>query len=1127
MREIVKGIQVFVGLLLCCLNGWGQTTAVQFQQLSPGEGLSQGTIFSIAQDRWGFMWFGTADGLNRFDGYSFTNYYFDRQDSASLSSNHITTLATTYDGSLWVGTKNGLCKYNPEYNNFVRVHEHIKLPSNRITALAATPDSTLWIGTEEGLVNISLDLKESHTFNQAPYLPNNHITALAWGSYESLWIGTQSGLVKMYSTEGGGQKFETIHHPAFSGLPIRAIAPSPYEALYVGTDYGLWEGDQQPTTGPMEVTAWSTEAVISLGFDPHHNHVWAGHNHHLARYSIHSGKAPEKFNSNQLARNSLSDNTIMSMYQSQEGIWWFGASSGLNFFDPASIKFGNYSLTENGALDLVNNRVWRVLAHPEGGYWLGTEGGLVRVTPEMELIRYQAEPGTEGALQDNRVRSLIYGPSGNLWVGTEYGLHQLDPATGDFTHYLFEDEQPGVKGIGNQIQTMYWQSPTQLWCGTDRGIYILNPETEAITKIRAQPELADRLQNDNIVFLYEDGLGNLWVGTAGGLHRWTGVDEVFEVFRHDPTDANSLVSDELRSILHDSQGRLWLGTRNGLDLMLSDGTFKHYDERHNLPNHVIYSILEDERERLWVSTNRGISVFTIPQEIFRNFGIMDGLQGNEFNTQSADKTIDGLLIFGGINGFNTFYPDSLTFNEFRPPTFITQIDLDGKQLNIGSQLLPKAPLVLDTIWLNHDQNFLTVHFTGLSYTNTQKNTYQYRLLGLRDGWINLGTQRFASLTNLPGGTYTLEVRTTNNDNLRSEQPARLVLNIQPPFYQTTWFRVLLAIILLIIAIAIFQQRIQSIQHQKERLEKTVEERTTQIQRQASSLEQQALELKRNYEDTKVMADIGREITSHMNGNELVHFLFKRLSGFMDLHALIVGLNNPDRNRLELMGMKRPNQFIPFHWHNLDDTHFPGVYALVNEQPLFFRSYTEDYARIIGSTIPPSFTTDMPQSVIYVPFYKEDQVIGVVSVHSLKQNAYTEFEFDIIRNLAAYIAIATDNARAYFQIQEQKEEIEQMNESLEMKVRERTHQLEIQKNKLEEFAQINAHKVRRPLAAMMGLVPLLRWAKKREEHDNLLESLEVSSKELDGMVHRMNKILTEQGILSAEEIAKDRKSNSNK
>ncbi|HAA15749.1 MAG TPA: hypothetical protein DCE41_30190, partial [Cytophagales bacterium] len=729
-----------------------------------------------------------------------------------------------------------------------------------------------------------------------------------------------------------------------------------------------------------------------------------------------------------------------------------------------------------------------------------------------------------GALQENRVRALANGPDGNLWVGTEYGLHSLDPSTQKFTHYLFEEADQAARGVGNLIQSLYWETPRKLWCGTDNGIFIFDPVTAQTKRIKAKPGQQERLQSNNIVFIYQDKEDDLWVGTPQGLHRRTAADDLYEVFQHDPQDTTTLVSNELRSILQDSQGRLWLGTRNGLDLMLPNGTFKHYDKRHNLPNHVIYSILEDDRERLWVSTNRGISVFTIPQETFRNFGVLDGLQGNEFNTQAADRTEDGKLIFGGINGFNTFYPDSLTFNEFRPPTFINQIDLAGKELQIGSQLLPKSPLVLDTLWLNYDQNFLTVHFTGLSFTNSQKNTYQYRLIGIRDSWIDLGTQRFASLTNLPGGTFTLEVRTSNNDNFRSEKPARLVLIIQPPFYETTWFRIIVALIILIAALGIFQQRVQSIQRQKERLEQTVVERTTQIQQQASSLAQQAQELKRNYEDAKVMADIGREITSHMNGSELVHFLFKQLSGFMDIQTLVVGLNNLERNRLELMGVQHPNKSIPFHWHGLEEVHLPGVYSLVNEKTLFFSSYAEDYARTIGNTIPPSFTENMPQSVIYVPFYKHDQAIGVISVQSLKQNAYTEFEFDIIRNLAAYIAIATDNTRAYFQIQEQKEEIVQMNESLEMKVRERTLQLEIQKNQLEEFAQINAHKVRRPLAAMMGLVPLLRWAKKQEEQDNLLESLEVSSKELDGMVHRMNKILTDQGILSAEEIAKDRQAN---
>ena len=1110
---------VCIGLFSLAGHTYAQHAPVQFQQLAPKDGLSQATITAITQDSRGFLWFGTSDGLNRYDGYEFENYYHDSHDSTTLSNSEISALASTQQGDLWVGTQAGINLYQAKYDRFLRLPASGLLDSLPITQLLAMQDGSLWVGTPMGLFHMAATGHIIEHYKGPPHLPHPVVTALAWEpTQNTLWIGTHEGLVRLQIRPDQGRKFEILPVAGLAQVPIRALTTATQGTLFVGTDGGLIRLNQSSEGGWL-ADHMHHEGVLSLGHCPQQKVLWVGSQNGLFRYPQDGLQLPEKYEAQSLDRNSISDNQVISIFQSKEGIWWFGASSGLNYFDPVAIKFSNYALAENAGLDLVDNKVWAVTSNQDGDLYLATESGLVQLQLNGTMIRHKADPINPKALQEGRVRSLAWGPEGNLWVGTEYGLQVYDPDRSEFRHMLLTEDSRSNINTANLIRTLWWESPQRLWCGTKEGIFIVNPQGNVVEVIRAEPDNPNALQNNQIIFFYQDREEQLWIGTLHGLHHRRGDSNTFDVYLHDPNRSSSLANNNLRSMIQDTKGRRWVGSKGGLDLMLDSGRFKHYTVADGLPNHVIYGILEDNKGRLWLSTNRGLSLFSPDEESFRNFDLSDGLQGLEFNTQSAGKTPDGRLLFGGINGLNAFDPDSLAFNEYAPPTYITGIDLFGAPVELGSHTMPYSPLVLDTLRLNHRQDFLTIHFTGLSYTQSTKNRYQYRLLGFQDEWLEVGASRAASFTNLPGGDFIFEVRSANNDLIWNEEPTRLVILVAPALWETTGFRLVVLIVLLIITVALFQQRFNAIKRQKSRLEALVAKRTSQIEAQKVSLEQQAQQLRKNLEDTKSLANIGRSITSHRKGMDLVKFVFRQLNTIMDVEVLTIGLFDHEQQGLDILGMRQPNLPIPHHFHSLKEDHLTGIWSFKYQTPLFLNNYPEEYPRLIADGMIPKLTDNVPGSVIYSPFYRDENPRGFVGVHSMKTDAYSQFEFDVLRNLASYIAIALDNASAYHQIRRQKEEIERMNANLEQKVQDRTMELEVQKNKLEEFAQINAHKVRRPLAAMMGLVPLLRWAKPYEQ-DNLLQSLEVSSQELDEMVHRMNQILTEQGILSPEELTKE-------
>jgi len=553
---------------------------------------------------------------------------------------------------------------------------------------------------------------------------------------------------------------------------------------------------------------------------------------------------------------SLSDNTILSIYEDQSRLLWVGTfGGGLNQFGRAKEHFTHYQHDPNNLESLGDNRVFSIYEDPrEAGkiFWLGTQGGLCRMNLEGKetFVNYKHDPNDPRSLIDNRIRSVYQDRLGVLWIGTYGGLSRMN---GDelnraaFTHYQ-HDPNDDSSLSHNRVWSIH-ESPKEagkvLWIGTFNGLNRFDLTTKTFTHYKHDPNNPRSLSDNYIRTIYEDRSGVLWLGTLGGLNRFDRATKTFIHYKHDPNNPGSLSDNRVRSIHEDSNhgGMLWIGTSGGLNQFdRTTGIFKHYREKDGLPNDAVYGILEDDRGYLWLSTNKGLAKFNPENETFRNYDVNDGLQGNEFNGGAYFKSRNGDFFFGGISGLNVFHPDSLQDNPHIPPIVITDFKIFNEAIRPGKARRFGKPLqshITETeeIVLSYKENVFSFEFAALDFTFPQKNNYAYKMENFDEDWIYSETRRFAMYTNLDPGEYVFRVKGSNNDGVWNEKGAAIKITITPPFWQTWWFRIVAGASVLALAFGWYRNRIKNIETQKKKLEIQVEEKTREIRQTQAQLVQ--------------------------------------------------------------------------------------------------------------------------------------------------------------------------------------------------------------------------------------------------------------------------------------------------
>ena len=836
-RFFLRSFFIFTLPVVIC----AQYPNINFEHITIEQGLSYSRISCFLQDQQGFLWIGTQDGLNKFDGYYFTVFRNNPNDSTSISSHRIWSILEDKEGIIWIGTLDGgLNRFDPEkqqFRHYVNDPDNPNtLSQNTVTTISEDTMGFLWIGTLRGGLN-KFDKKTEkfiryQSESDNPHsLNNNSVLATCIDKSNILWVGTWGGGLNKFNQEKEQfvqYKYNPKNSNSISSDVIWSIFVDKMNTLWIGTmDGGLdkFNRDTESFTrymhDPKDINSIS-QNNINLVYEDLSGRLWIGTwGGGLDEFDPITEKF-KNYHHNPDDPYSLSHNEVKSIYEDNSGIIWIGTNGGgLNKLDFEKEKFAYFRHIPN-MNSLSHNDVWPVYCDRSGQIWLGTiGGGLNKFNFEKQLFTsYKYSPDNNNSLSHNSVISILEDHDGMLWIGTiNGGLNKFNPVSTKFTRYLFDPEQP-TSLSHNFIPSLYEDKSGKLWIGTwGGGLCLYEKEKDCFKRYQHNPNDNNSI-SDNIVWsICEDRYGAMWIGTeSGGLNKYDQEKGIFKHYFHDPGNPKSLSSNAIYSIVEDSRGILWIGTA-GFGLNKYDrqfDSFIRFTSENGLANNMINGIVEDDNGYLWISTNKGLSKFDPIKEKFRNYDRNDGLQSNQFNFNGVNKRKTGELLFSGINGFNIFNPALIQDNQNIPPIIITGFQLFNEPVTISenekanhsnSYTLPKHISNLKKIVLAYYENAFSFEFAALDYHSPQKNKYAYRMEGVDLNWVYTdASRRFATYTNLDPGEYTFRVKGSNNDGVWNEAGTSIKVIITPPWWETNLAYVLY--ILLFISAGYITWRLQ-------------------------------------------------------------------------------------------------------------------------------------------------------------------------------------------------------------------------------------------------------------------------------------------------------------------------------
>lgn len=849
MKKILPSAVVcLLLLLLSCRSGsiYAQNNITAFEHISIEQGLSQSSINSIIQDYQGFMWIATADGLDRYDGYSFKIFRNIPQQPGSLSDNSVFAVYEDKSGTLWIGTLLGnLNKYDRKKERFTKysfgsdsgytsllmsaIPEYpltfSRFNDRTITSISGDRKGRLWIGTwGQGIFSFDTGTGKIKHFTHDPRDPHsissNRIVTLMEDKNGILWAGTfGGGLNRIERKTGRGSSEVNLYVTSFQNIPMvsGSLADNRVTSLFQDRDGNLWAGtfggglnkmplnflrEDDPSkvkfihykNTPGNKTSLSSNWVMKVIQDRTGSLWIATFGGGLNRMDPYTEKFTV-FKNDPLNPGSLSDNDVISLCEDQSGIIWIGThlGKGINRFDRSRNKFAHYRHIPGDATSLSDNVVWTFAEDKEGEIWIGTyRGGLNTFNRQTHKFKsFKNNPSNPNSISSNHVRAVYADKEDNLWIGTyNAGLNYFNKRTRKFTVYK-HNSNDSTSISENQVISIFEDRAGNLWAGTFGGgldRVIRNKGRFSFIHYKNNPSDPRSLGDNRVYKIYEDKDGNLWIGTfGGGLSKFDPGKGTFINYKHDAGNTNSLSDNRVITIYEDYQGTLWIGTYGG-GLNRFDphsGKFYKYIQDGSLSG-VVYGILEDNEHNLWISSDNGLSRFTPSTSAFINYDLHDGLQSMEFSGGAYFMARSGEMFFGGINGFNAFFPDSIKVNKHIPPVVISAFRIFNKEVDGQS----------DEIVLSNKENFFSFEFAALDYTNSEQNRYAYKLEGFDDDWHYVdASRRLANYTNLDPGKYAFRVRGSNNDGVWNEKGAEVTITILPPFWRTWWF-IFLSVVLI-------------------------------------------------------------------------------------------------------------------------------------------------------------------------------------------------------------------------------------------------------------------------------------------------------------------------------------------
>lgn len=807
-------------ILFCSLstifpaNLHAQQQDLKFTNITIEDGLSHSKVNCIYQDNQGFLWFGTNEGLNKYDGYNFTVFQPDPDDPHSISANLIRCILEDSNGNFWIGTEaGGLNRYDRNYKTFTHFTadstSEIILSGNNINSIIEDKQGNLWLGTNHGIDLLDLEHKKVHHF--LPYPPDqslglsNEVMVIYEDSQAALWVGTLGGGLCAFDREH--QKFSYFRHDEKNRF---SIGDNEIYSIYEDLKGDLWIGTM---------------------------------NGGLNRFDRNS----QRFQRFYPGRENPESTTIRAILDDGVENLWVGNRSGLYNFDRNSHRFRDYTHDPNNPYSLIQNSVQTIFKDAKGDLWIGTRGGISFLnTSNLPFIHFRADVNNPRCLNRQAVYAILEDRHDDLWFGTEHGgLNHLNRRTGLFTYFSYDSKNPNGLSVNN-IKALLEDRAGNLWIGTfNGGLNVFDRQKNRFLHYWHNENDPTSLAIDNVMALFEDDDGNIWVGTyGGGLDRF---DKKSRRFVHVLSDWHNQGFNNIHCFLQDRQGKLWMGASqskiacldlrtgkfspyrlnhhiNNVDVRAAcedrDGnlwfgtvgaglyfynptekSFRAYTQKDGLPSNIVYGILQDEAGTLWLSTTNGLCQLDPRTGKIRNYYKENGLQSDQFNYNAYLKTRNGQMLFGGINGVTAFYPDQIQQNSYIPPVVITDFKILNKPVEIGGNnpILIQDISQTQSIKLSYKHSVFSFEFVALNYAIAEQNHYAYIMEGFETDWNFVGARRFATYTNLDPGTYTFRVKAANNDGVWNEAGTAIEITIAPPFWKTLWFKfILIALGLLII-----------------------------------------------------------------------------------------------------------------------------------------------------------------------------------------------------------------------------------------------------------------------------------------------------------------------------------------
>ena len=777
----------------------------RFKNITINDGLSQGSVYCILQDKNGYMWFGTNDGLNRYDGYSFTDLKGSDSEVDKIYPGIVGSLIEDNDGFIWAGTSSGLSKIDINSLEVERIEvdkkSKDKISNKHIWELYKDSKGDIWIGTEDGLNRYNNESGEfKKYFNDTEdenSLSDNFVTSITEDNLGRMWIGTKNGMNILNKEDGTIKRINKDNTKEFKSNNIVKVYKDYGNNIWIATqDAGIvkYNSVDKKFEDVKQINkdfGYEQYAINSI-YEDNESNIWFGSKGGLIKYSKINEKVV-KYKNKYYDPESLVNNSVQSVYKDREGLMWIGTYNGISILNPKE-KFDYYKNDPLDSNSISSNSIGGMFEDSEGNLWIGTTNdGLNKLDKDTGKIkRYKADPHNENSISSNTVYEITESKN-YIWIGTKNGLNRMDKSTGNIKKYFKEENENSL--ISSDIKALYMYEDRYLWIGTRDGLDIFDIKEEKFINLN------NIFINGNTgeVFvrrIFKDSKNNIWIGMGwnGGLIKIDLEKNETKFYKNEKDNLNSISNNAIKGIAEDLDGYIWITTSEGINKIdTKTDKIKRLSEKDGLINNYAYGILVDENNNLWVSSNGGISKFDQRKNTFSNYTVLDGLQSNEFNGTSEVKTKDGEMFFGGVNGITAFYPRKIK-DEY----------VNNTKVSIGEVKVfnNKEISFSENMNLKHYENSFSIEFFMPSYSKLGSWNYEYKLEGFDKEWRSSNNRNFANYTNLSPGNYTFKVRARFGIEEVSEVNS-FNIKINKPWYKTNlayliYFIVIASIIYLII-----------------------------------------------------------------------------------------------------------------------------------------------------------------------------------------------------------------------------------------------------------------------------------------------------------------------------------------